>query len=250
MESGGFTYIGIVFAMDIEMRGLTKVLSQSRRVQSKHPDHIAWQLGRLRIMATVSGMGRGNAAAATNVLIDAGARRIINGGLAAALDGKAEVGDVVVVRDVQMADEPDSPITCDVGLGQAIPPSGSLGYSVWQSNLVTTDRMILDPEEKRLIYAATGAAALDMECYAAAKVCATRRVPFSSIKSVSDTASEALPKELVDLADVRGKLPLGWYLLRRPELWRRLWRLRKSALSASDNLGDALAMMLLRLSRG
>lgn len=246
--SGEFRSIGIVFAMELESRGLKGVLSRTRRAQSKHSAHLAWQLGMLRITVAISGVGRANAAAATEALIEAGARTIINSGFAAALDDKAVVGDVVVVNKVLRCEASCQPLECDRGLSSAIPPSGSLGYSVWQSDVITSDKMILDPEEKRSIYSSTGAAALDMECYAAAVTCECLGVPFMSIKGVSDTASEELPAELVELLAIRGAAGQLWFILMRPRIWGRLWRLRKNVMKASDNLGDALGMMLLRIS--
>ena len=247
--SGQFSSIGIVCALEVETRGLKHVLSHSRRVQSKQSSYTAWQLGRVRVTTVVSGIGRANSAAATEALIDAGARTIINAGFAAALDGKAQIGDVVVANRILSSDPKCEPFVCDRSLSAAIPPSGSLGYSVWQSDVITSDKLILDPEEKRLIYASTGAAALDMECYAAAQECDYRRVPFLSIKAVSDTASEDLPRELVELVDIHGNAGQLAFILKHPPIWLRLWRIRKHALKASDNLGDALGMMLLRLSR-
>ena len=247
--SGEYGSIGIVFAMEVESRGLKQVLAHSRRVQSKHSAQIAWQLGTLRIAAAISGMGHAKSAAATEGLIDAGARTIINAGFDAALDGKAEVGDVVVVNRVLRSGVTCEPLVCDHSLSAAIPPSGSLGYSVWQSDVITSDKMILDPEEKRLIYATTGAAALDMECYAAAQSCEHLGIPFLCIKAVSDTAAEDLPHELTELVEIQSTMGQLAFTLMRPKLWVRLWRIRRHALKASDNLGDALGWILLRLSR-
>lgn len=247
--SSEFTSIGIVFAMDIESRGLKNVLSHSRRVRTKHSAHVTWQLGTVRVTAAVSGIGHANSADATAALIDIGARTIINAGFAASLDGKAAVGDVVVVDNVLMADTPSSRMPCDHRLCAALPPSGSLGYGIWKSDIVTTDTMILAPEEKRLMYASTGAAALDMECYAAAQTCNSLGIPFMSVKAVSDTSSDDLPIELRELLKLHSSIGQALFVVKRPTTWRRLWRLRKHAVKASDNLGDALGMMLLRLSR-
>ena len=243
-----FMSIGIVFAMEIESQGLKRVLAHTRRVQSKYPTQGSWQLGRIRITSAISGIGRAKCAATTEALINAGARTIINAGFAAALDDKAQVGDVIVVNRVLCADHEGPILSCDGDLTTAIPPSGSLGYNVWQSDVVTYDRIVLASEEKRAIYAATGAAALDMECHAAADLCTRKAVRFLSIKAVSDTAFEELPPELGELTEMRPGPGQLLFILKHPVLWGALWRLRKHGLKASENLGDALGMMLLRLS--
>lgn len=248
--SHGSTSIGILFALEIESRGLQGVLSHSRRVHTKEPRQLAWQIGNTRITAVTSGIGRANSARATRALADAGARTIINAGFAAALDGKACVGDVVVAARVLGPTPECQPIACDTTLNSTVPPSGSLGYSIWQSDIITCDELITAADRKRELFATTAAAALDMECYASAECCRQRGVPFLSIKAVSDTASEDLPTELVDLLSLTSTPGQALFVLRQPHIWRRLWRLRNHALKASENLGDALGTMLFRLSRG
>lgn len=248
-SSNGFTSIGILFALEIESRGLQDVLSQSRRVHTKEPRQLAWQLGTTRVTAVTTGIGRSNSARATRALADAGASTIINAGFAAALDGKARVGDIVVAARVIGPTQECEPIACSSALKATVPPSGSLGYSIWQSDIITSDELITAADSKREIFATTGAAALDMEGYAAAECCRQLGVPFLSIKAVSDTASENLPTELVQLVSIAGCPDQAWFVLRRPHIWRPLWRLHNHALKASENLGDVLGTMLFRLSR-
>lgn len=250
MSTLNFTSMGIVFALEIESRGLKQILSHSRRIATKHRGHMAWQLGTTRVVAAVSGVGMTNAAGAAEALIGAGARSIISAGLAGALDGKAAVGDVVIANRVLRHGARQDPIRCDRELSAGIPPSGSLGYRVWQSDIVSVDRIVCDPGEKAHIYESSGAAALDMECYGVAEVCRARRVPFLSVRAVSDTASEELPPELVALLEKQGAWAQSCFILSRPHLWNSLWRMRRNALKASYNLGDSLGTMLLRISRG
>ena len=243
-----FSTVGIVFALEIEARGLKQVLAHSRRVRAKYETQSAWQVGTIRVLMTVGGIGREKCAKATESLIDSGARWIVDAGYVAALDGKAQVGDVVVADRLLLRDGVGEALVCDDTLVAAVPPSGRMGYSVWRSALATCDAMILSADAKREVYAATGAAALDMECYAAAEVCKRRGVPLVAIKGVSDTASEDLPDEIRTLAEIESGFEEFAFVLLRPHLWPTLLRIRGNVLKASDNLGDVLGMMLLRLS--
>ncbi len=229
------------------MRGLRRVLSHSRRLRTQHPSQIAWQIGELRVLAEVGGMGRKLCSEATHRLIDQGASWIACAGFAAALDGKAAVSDVVMADNVKLPDMTRPTIECSTGLMASTPPSGKLGFTIWRSDMVTCDRIILNASEKVSIYRNTGAAALDMEAYAAAEVCSVRRVPFVVVKGISDIADRDLPQEVELLATNQQWTQRLALIAGRPALWPQLWRLRRNSLKASDNLGEVLGTMLLRM---
>lgn len=239
--------IGIVFALEAETRGLKRVLSHSRRVKTRLASQIAWRFGGVTVVAEVGGIGRERCQQTTNRLIDQGARWIACAGFAAALDSIARAGDVVVAERVLLP-EPDAlPIRCSSALMASIPPSGRLGYTIWRSDMVTWDSMVLRASAKRDIYRTTGAAALDMEAHAVGEACDHRGVPFVVVKGISDTADEDLPEEMEALAVSRRWADRLGLIVRRPMIWPDLWRLRRNTLLASDNLGDVLGTMLLRL---
>lgn len=129
----------------------------------------------------------------------------------------------------------------------AIPPSGRLGYTIWRSDMVTCDSVVLQASAKKDIYKYTGAAALDMEAHATADVCDQRGVPFAIVKGISDTADQDLPDEVEALALSKSWAETLGLVLWRPRIWPDLWRLRNDTMLASNNLGDVLGTMLLRL---
>lgn len=113
--------------------------------------------------------------------------------------------------------------------------------------MVTCDSMVLRASAKRDIYSRTGAASLDMEAHATADVCDQRGVPFAIVKGISDTAEEDLPDEVQSLALSRSWAERLGLILWRPRIWPDLWRLRNNTILATNNLGDVLGTMLLRL---
>jgi len=239
--------LGIVFALEIETRGLRSVMSHSQPIHSPMYGQSAWRLGGAKIVIEIAGMGERQARQASNRLIDQGATWVACAGFATALDDMAHVGDVVIADSVASIDSPDSALTCSRSLIAAIPPSGKFGYSVWRSDFVSTDSMILKASKKHEIYAQTHAAALDMESSAVGEVCAQRGIPFVAIKGISDTADQNIPEEIQAFSQVSGWLGLTGLMLKNPQIWPDVWKLRKNSLKASDNLGDILGMMLLRL---
>ena len=233
--------------MEPEAAGLKRVLSHSRRVRATEARQWAWEIGEIRIVVDISGIGRDRCRRTTNKLIDQGASWIVCAGFAAALDDKARAGDIVVVDRVMHARRAASPISCSGALVAAIPPSGRLGYTIWRSDMVTCDAMVLRASAKKDIYGSTGAASLDMEAHATADVCDQRGVPFAVVKGISDTADQDLPEEVQSLALSRSWAERLGIIIGRPGMWPDLWRLRKSTALASNNLGDVLGTMLLRL---
>lgn len=229
------------------MRGLHTVLSHSHKLQAAAPNQTAWRVGGVRVLAEVGGIGRRLCSAATHRLIDEGASWIACAGFAAALDGKARVCDVVLADKVRLPNHKSPSIECSKALMASMPPSGSLGFGIWRSDMVTYDRMILAAYEKSSIFRDTGAAALDMEAYAAAEVCLIRRVPFVVIKGISDTIEHDLPEEVQSLAEEPRWAQRFNLICRHPDLWPHLLKLRKHTMKAADNLGEALGTMLLRL---
>ena len=237
---------GIVFALDAEEYGLRRVLSQSETQMRRSKHQLFWFLGRLELVVEVSGPGCDACARSVQTLIESGAEWIICAGFAAALDDCAQVGDIVIPDKILFDDINHKPLTCSEELISAIPPSGSFGYSIWKCSLITSDSVIYNASEKKEIYRATGAAALDMESYGAARVCIRNGVPFASIRVISDTANQDLPVE-VDVLSKMNKWNQLLFTMSHPHIWPELWRLRLQADVASNNLGDVMGLMLLRL---
>lgn len=237
--------LGIVFALPQEERGFRQVLSESHLSSRKRGRQEVWFVGNVEATVEISGIGRDLCAEATERLIDRGAQWIVSAGFAAALDKDLTVGDIVVANRVLLSESP--PITGDDTLTEAVPPSGTLGYAIRRCDLVTSDAVVCKSSDKRRIRTHTGAGALDMESYAAAQVCRRRDVPFSAIRSISDTADQDIPQDISQLVSMESPLKRAGFILTRPLLWKQMLTLRSQAQSAATNLGDVLGIMLLRL---
>lgn len=240
--------LGIVFALSEEEHGFRQVLSQSQLLARRQGPQDVWIVGNVEASVEVSGVGRGRCAGATDRLIERGAQWIVCAGFAAGLDEELRLGDIVVADRVLLRDAGDAePIACGESLAEAVPPSGTLGYAIRRSDLVTSDAAVYKSSEKNQIHLDTGAGALDMESYGAAEVCRRRCVPFLAIRSISDTAGQDLCEEIEQLVSMEGRLSRAGFVLSRPHLWKDILVLRGQARNAAKNLGDVLGIMLLRL---
>jgi len=237
--------IGIVFALSEGREGFERVMSDARASGLIWQGLRCWSAGRIELVAAVSGVGGKRSAQATESILKNGVEAVVCAGLAAGLDAQLQVGDVVVAGRV-LGDA--DPVVCRK-LGQFTCPPVRLGYSVRQGDLVTHSSIVRTPADKAEIRAATGASALDMESYAAGRVCSLRGVPFAAIRSISDTAADRLPDVVGALAATQNAMTRFFLTASCPRAWPGLVRLRRQARVAADNLGDFLALVLVRIGR-
>lgn len=239
--------VGIIFALASEAQGLERVLAESFVQTRTHTNLTSWFIGKTELVIAISGIGRERCAKTTSSLINSGVQWVISAGLAGGLHPEANVGDVLIANNIISSICDSNLLECSNSLISASPPSGSFGFPICQGNVVTVDNVVCSASEKQTLYKSTGAAALDMESYAAAMVCSRYNVPFAAVKSISDTSTQNLPTEIADMISLNGRINQALYAATRPKLWIPLNQLRKQSNTAIANLSDVLALMLLRL---
>ena len=149
----------------------------------------------------VSGVGKVNAAAATQKAICEGADEIWNAGLCGGFGDDVEVGDIYGVESateydfdlskidnvsVGVIDGFDSPYISMAKI-PGLPAEGRTWFKGYRI-LATGDRFNDDPADHELIVKGLGASLRDMEGAAIAHVCKLARVRCLSLKCVSDVA--------------------------------------------------------------
>ena len=196
--------IGIIGAMQIEIdRILERVEAPVKRVESGI-EYVSGKLLEQDAVVAKCGIGKVNAAALTQALLAAGARRLVFTGVAGAVDPALRVGDVVVSRD---AVQHDVDVT---GLGYAlgeVPGTGTAwdadpalvaaaraaaaelpGVKVLVGRVASGDTFVADAATTERLRRDFDAACTEMEGAAVAQVCHRWGVPFVIVRSVSDSA--------------------------------------------------------------
>jgi adenosylhomocysteine nucleosidase len=143
----------------------------------------------------------------------------------------------------QLLREPPFPgLVIAAGFCGALVPALAVGDVVTSPRILTVDRLVADPSEKRRLAELHGADAVDMESAAVAEVCAERGMPFLAVRAVSDTADTALSPELVRL--LSGGNVSAWKavraLVRRPRLLGEFRRLARDTRLAARKLAEEL----------
>ena len=115
------------------------------------------------------------------------------------------------------------------------------------TTLLTTDQIICDPAQKKMLGQQHGAAAVDLESFHVAKLAADRQVPLTIIRAISDAAEVALPAGIGGWVNEDGspsvKKVMG-SLLRNPFLLPVLLRLRKHTKAAAGQLANQVKAMV------
>lgn len=241
---------GLVFALGIEAGGTEDLLEGAQYTRGEGFSIVQGLLAGRRVAIMQSGVGGQAAALGTTALI-AGHRPdwIISAGLAGGLCDDVARGDFVFA---------DAIIGCDGSrstLGsvdrRVIAELETKDARKHVGTLLTTDRPIRDPAEKRALGERYGALAVDMESLAVAEVCAHERTRLLSVRIISDTVDDKLPPEIERLlsqksAARRVGAALG-AVLNRPGSFSEMLKLKEQALEASDRLGRILAQIVQRL---
>jgi len=197
--------IGIIGAMREEIE---TIKSKMEIVSVKNIVDVEFYMGSLfgkTVVLTRSGMGKVNAAVCTQVLIDLYAvDYIVNAGVAGALSRELTIGDVVISSDVCQHDLNMSALGLEQGaipgLGTSFFPADEelirlgneaalkLNIIVYTGRIASGDFFIADKDRKNRIRQSFKALCVDMESAAVGQACHLNKIPFVSVRAISDKA--------------------------------------------------------------
>jgi adenosylhomocysteine nucleosidase len=234
-------HVGLVFALGIETGGLVDRLAGA--IMTEGSGFVAREGGLhgRRLVLIESGAGRPAAARATEALIQGHRPQwVVSAGFAGALDERLHQGDIVMAD--QIVDTADRLLDIDFKLDRE---SLAATKHLHVGRLLTADRIIRDPQEKRALGQRHAALAVDMESMAVAEVCRNEKVRFLAVRVISDTVDRALPQDIDNLVKQKstaGRLgAAAGALLRRPASIKDMWQLKEDALVASERLANFLS---------
>jgi adenosylhomocysteine nucleosidase len=234
----GAPRIAVLAPMRPELRPLVRPLSL-RRAESAGGALQKGSIGRVEIVATVTGIGPAAAARATERVLDSGAiDHVVVVGIAGGIGRAVALGDLVVPERV-----------VDLSSGSVHRPR-PLGDVPARGTLVTSDGLIVDPA----VFARLerdGVVAIDMETAAVAAVCERRGCPWSVFRAISDRAGDpTIDPTVFGLAGPEGEPNLGAiarFVLTRPWRLPQLVPLARGMRRAADTAAAAAVRALERL---
>jgi adenosylhomocysteine nucleosidase len=178
------------------------------------------------------------AEAAAERLVREGVTALVSFGIAGGLDPALRPGTIVVPQEVLM-DDGERLQTCEV-LGRRLgTPSPILMFG--------GDSIVASAAEKTELFAATNAAAVDIESGAVARVAARHGIPFAVLRAICDPAERDLPPAALIPPDRNGAIQLGRIIgsfFSRPMQMPALPALAADAAAARRSLRTAVTRIL------
>ncbi len=212
--------VAIVAALPREVAPLVK--GWERREVARHV--YVWTRG--AIVVACAGMGRDRGTLACEAAIKAGdVNTLISAGLAGACDPALRAAAVVYAG-----------VVIDAKTGERF------GTSAQGGPVVVSSPVIAAVEEKRRLWQAYGAAAVDMEAATVARIARAHGLEFRAVKAISDEADFAMDG-LERFATSDGQFREGAIALHaalRPRMWSALLALGRNGTKAVCALTEAL----------
>ena len=203
------------------------------------------------VLLARTGMGRQRAeASAEAVLARYQATVVISIGFSGALEGRLEVGDLVLASELIGSTGLDGNeieptiYQADQGLLRAVTEAlRATPLRVVLGPTVTVPGIIATPAGKRSLGGQTGAVAVDMESYWVARAASDRGLPFLALRAISDAQQDLLPPfhQILDEDDHPRARRLATYLIREPGSVVALVRLARDASRARRALTTGVA---------
>lgn len=205
--------IGIISAMDIEMKTLVHLLKDKKKKVHAGLDYYTGKLDGVDVVICRCGVGKVNAAMHTQILIDKyKPKALIQNGIAGSLVpevGKLDlvVGSELVYHDMQefviKNFDPLEPVyySDEKLLAKAKEVAGDEG-GVHIGRIATGDTFVSSTKEKNAIYKKTKALCVEMEGCAVAHTAYLNKVPFVVLRCISDSADDDATESFDELMPV------------------------------------------------
>ena len=202
--------IGIIGAMDEEVASLKSAVENPQISMIAGMEFCKGKLDGTDVVIVQCGVGKVNAGVCAHTLISLfGCTKIINTGVAGALDARINIGDIVVSTDAVQHD-----FTAEaVGFAKGeIPYTGLYAFPadetmrkaaveaahitapevhVFEGRICSGDQFIASKEQKERIITDFGGLCCEMEGGAIAQVCYLSNTPFVIIRAISDKADDS-----------------------------------------------------------
>ncbi|MCC9605965.1 hypothetical protein LOC68_20265 [Blastopirellula sp. JC732] len=232
--------VACFFALGIESGGFYDLLESPETIRHEgFVEHLGLLDGRL-ISLVETGVGGKKARKTTERYIELRKPQwIVSSGFAGGLAEPVKKGHVVMSNSVVRAERDELVIPLSMSEEQAAAQPG-----LHVGRLLTVDKIIRTPREKRELGEANGAIAVDMETYATADACAEGKTRFLSVRVITDAVDDELPKNLERLVEQTSTAKMigaaAAAIINRPSSVQDMWRLRETAMKASDRLARFL----------
>jgi uridine phosphorylase len=153
------------------------------------------------LMVGYAGLTPGAPQIAAEKMIVAGATALMSFGLAGGLNPAVSAGAVIIPAEIRGTDT----LACDLAWTKRL----AALMEATPSLLAHAPGVLTSAQAKAELFAATGAAAADMESYGIAEVASIHGLPFAALRVVADTAIDTIPSAALKAMTEDGRVRPG-----------------------------------------
>ena len=216
--------IGIIAAMEKEISHLRSLMKTTKTRKTHISDFYSGELFDKNVVLVRSGIGKVNAAACTQALIDLyNTDFIINIGVGGGLDNKLKIGDIIIAEDLVqydfdltifghkqgvIPDLKESYFKCDqkiLDLIKKSPDKLNMTSKIYFGRIISGDKFISDSIEKKVLAEKFNALCTEMEGAAIAQVCYINSIRFMVVRTISDNANNDALSDYENFSDLVAK---------------------------------------------
>jgi adenosylhomocysteine nucleosidase len=243
--------IFILGALREEISQIRKLMIVKEQLKAGHADVWVGVWEGIRIVLVRTGMGKECALdSLKKVLSKRYPALVLSIGYAGGLDSKLKVGDLVIADKI-------------VEIDQATPFAKSFPVNsqqedlfkmltfqkklmIYKGTLLTANQVISGSSAKQELGSSHKALAVDMETSSLIAHCIEKKIPFVSVRAISDTMEQSLinTNSFVDSEGKISKIKAGWYAATHPHVIKNLISLRSQSQKATANLTEFLGVFL------
>lgn len=248
--------ITISYALKNEINHFKRYLNIINEHQMQNIKFHEGKIGEMPILLVQTGVGIKNSKAAIKIAINNyEVDLLISTGFAGALRNAINVGDIVFAKDILYSKdlkevENEKHITEIIKIeskrdyAQSVKTiCNELALSFHYGDTITVDKVISSAAKKKCLGNNSTAITVDMETFAIAETASNKRIPFISVRSVSDDVESDLNIENINDILEAGEVNLkktSWKLIKNVQTIPHLMKLRKQTIVASRNLAKLL----------
>jgi adenosylhomocysteine nucleosidase len=200
------------------------------------------------IALVITSMGSANALAAIkSIYMEFSPDIVLCTGFGGALYSGAAAGDLIWSSTVVSLPGSGKPVHLNIPPEDAIFERISASFPVKKGAVVTIDSLSSKKDLLWRLPEGLQNPVCDMETFALARYCIEKGIRFLSLRAISDTVDQDIPRDIADIVDSSGRpniLRAFGLILRKPSLMPLLVRLGMNSRKASQNLRLAVTTLV------
>ena len=243
--------IFILGALREEINHIRKQMIVKEQLKRGHADIWVGTWDNASIILVRTGMGKD---CALNALKEALSLTvpslILSIGYAGGLDLRLKVGDLVIadkILEINQVISLSKTYSLDpkqLGLFERLDPNKNILFYI--GTLITVNQIIADSSAKQELGVSHKALAVDMETSSLISYAIENKIPFISVRAISDTMEQSLINisSFVDDDGKVCKIKAGWYAVTHPSVIKNFVALRSQSQKATTNLTEFVRAFL------